>query len=51
MALPFCQGPCLGKDTTYQVRGMGIRKISKKHKDANENNKRKIEDSIGKEFQ
>ena len=29
------------KDTTYQGRGMGIRKISKENKDTNENNKQK----------
>ena len=36
------------KYTTYQGRGMGIRKVSKENEDMCENNKTETEDSTGK---
>ena len=35
----YMSGTIFDKYTTYQGRGMGIRKISKENKDASENNK------------
>ena len=46
----YVSGTIFDKYTTYQGRGMGIRKISKENEDMSENNKTETQDSIGREF-
>lgn len=47
----YMSGTIFDMYTTYQDRGMEIRKISKENEDTSENNKLEAQDSTGWEFQ